>query len=588
MMFKNLLFLFRYSLDISKKRFVGAAIDVFIKTIEPFINLIFPTLIINELTGRRIWNNVLLYIAIYIGCIFVLRGLKLIFTVYINMSVNETDVKNSLFFFKHFLKMDYSKLEDEKIRNLQEDVSGKVRENGFIDCISGLISAIITLIGFSYIITLLEPIVLVFVFVIIAVNFFINQKVKRSEYDYKPIQAVFSRKFDYLFSAMTSFDYAKEIRVNKASALLEKKFRETINDFNDKNKRFVFKQLLFMCLSAVCSFIQMIISYGYAAYSAILKRITIGEFNLYIGSIYNLTNSFNELVKQLIELKYLLISVEDYNKYAQLIKLNDTVAEKNPKLNPKAPMFEFENVSFIYPNTNRRVLSNISICINEGECLSIVGLNGAGKTTFVKLICRLYEPTEGCIYYYGADISKIDKAEYYKHLAVVFQDFKIFAFSFLDNVVLNQDLNRRKLDTAILNSGLSSKIHALPDGVNTNIYKDFDENGIEFSGGEGQKLVIARAYYKDAEMVILDEPTAALDALSEETIYNNYHEITQGKTSIFISHRLASVKLSNRIAVFNDGSIVEYGTHDELIDKNGLYCEMFNKQANYYKQEERT
>lgn len=585
-MFKNLLFLFKYSWGISKKRFVGAAIDIFLKTIEPFINLIFPTLIINELTGSRIWNNVLQYIAVYIGCILILRGMRLIFAVYINMSVNESDVKNSLFFFRHFLKMDYSKLEDEKVRDLQQEVSGKVRENGFIDCISGLISAIITLIGFSYIITLLEPMVLIFVFFIIIANFFINQKIKRNEYNYKPTQALFSRKFDYLFSAMTSFDYAKEIRVNKAKSLLERKFQETLSNFNVRSKKFVINQLLFMSLSAMCSFIQTVLSYGYVAYSAILQRITIGEFNLYIGSIYNLTNSFNELINQLIELKYQLVSVEDYNRYIQLVKLDGDVAEKNPKFNSKAPMLEFKNVGFAYPNADRKVLSNISICINEGESLSIVGLNGAGKTTFVKLICRLYEPTEGCIYYYGVDISKIDKTGYYKHLAVVFQDFKIFAFTFLDNVVLNQKVNEQKLDMAILKSGLSSKINALPDGVNTNIYKDFDENGIEFSGGEGQKLVIARAYYKSADMVILDEPTAALDALSEETIYNNYYEITQGKTSIFISHRLASVKLSDVIAVFSGGNIVEYGTHDELMSMNGLYFEMFNKQANYYNQEE--
>lgn len=585
-MFKNLLFLFKYSWGISKKRFVGAAIDIFLKTIEPFINLIFPTLIINELTGSRIWNNVLQYIAVYIGCILILRGMRLIFAVYINMSVNESDVKNSLFFFRHFLKMDYSKLEDEKVRDLQQEVSGKVRENGFIDCISGLISAIITLIGFSYIITLLEPMVLIFVFFIIIANFFINQKIKRNEYNYKPTQALFSRKFDYLFSAMTSFDYAKEIRVNKAKSLLERKFQETLSNFNVRSKKFVINQLLFMSLSAMCSFIQTVLSYGYVAYSAILQRITIGEFNLYIGSIYNLTNSFNELINQLIELKYQLVCVEDYNRYIQLVKLDADVAEKNPKFNSKAPMLEFKNVGFAYPNADRKVLSNISICINEGESLSIVGLNGAGKTTFVKLICRLYEPTEGCIYYYGVDISKIDKTEYYKHLAVVFQDFKIFAFTFLDNVVLNQKVNEQKLDMAILKSGLSSKINALPNGVNTNIYKDFDENGIEFSGGEGQKLVIARAYYKSADMVILDEPTAALDALSEETIYNNYYEITQGKTSIFISHRLASVKLSDVIAVFSGGNIVEYGTHDELMSMNGLYFEMFNKQANYYNQEE--
>ena len=167
-------------------------------------------------------------------------------------------------------------------------------------------------------------------------------------------------------------------------------------------------------------------------------------------------------------------------------------------------------------------------------------------------------------------------------LAVVFQDFRIFSFSFLDNIVLNQPFDREKLNRSVENAGLQSKLDSLPNGLETNIYKDFDEEGIEFSGGEGQKLVIARAYYKDARLVILDEPTAALDALAENEIYQNFNEITSNKTSIFISHRLASTRFCDNIAVFENGSIVEYGDHETLLAKNGLYSDMFEKQAQYY------
>ena len=218
--------------------------------------------------------------------------------------------------------------------------------------------------------------------------------------------------------------------------------------------------------------------------------------------------------------------------------------------------------------------------------MSVVGLNGSGKTTFIKLLCRLYKPTEGCIKFYGVDISTINRSEYMKLLSVVFQDFKIFSFSFLDNIILNKKFDEERFDNAVKNSGIKNKLDSLAKGVNTNIYKDFDEDGVELSGGEGQKLVIARAYYKNAPIVIFDEPTAALDALAENEIYQNMNEIMDGKTSIFISHRLASTRFCDKIAVFKGGSIVEYGTHNELMSVKGLYREMFEKQASYYMNEE--
>lgn len=587
-MLNNIIFLFKYSWKISKKRFAGAGIDIVLKVVEPFVNLIFPTLIINELTGDRSWHTVLLYIGIYIGCILMLRLLRLVFNVFINMSINECDVKNGLFYNSHYLQMDYSKLEDENVRDLQQEITSKVQENDFVDCISMLITSFLTLLGFVYIISMLEPIILLFIFIIILINLFINKKLKKNEYEFKSVQAKLNRKFDYLFSAMTTFDYAKEIRVNKVSNVLENKFHRSIIDFENKNKKFIFGQLLYNILSAFFSLIQMIVSYGYVAYFVILRKISVGQFYLYTNAIYNLTNSFNELVKQIIELRFQAKCVDDYKSYISLIGSKDIKKEVNslPVENNDYPMFEFDNVSFTYPNTDRTVLKNISIKINKGEKLSIVGMNGAGKTTFIKLLCRLYTPTKGCIKYFGVDISTIKRDEYYKLLAVVLQDFKIFSFSFFDNIVLNQDYDRGKLEKSIINAGLKTRVENLPKGVMTNIYKDFDESGIEFSGGEGQKLVIARAYYKDASLVILDEPTAALDAIAENQIYNNFNNIVYNKTSIFISHRLSSTKFCDVIAVFNKGEIVEYGNHKMLMDKNGLYYEMFNKQADYYKQSE--
>ena len=581
---KNLGFLFKYSWDISKRSFIATILEIIMDSSEPFIYLIFPTFIINELTGDRNWNTVLLYICFFIGCIALLRSLRIIFTVFINMSVNRCDVKNAMFYAKHFLMMSYEKLEDEKIRNMQQTVSFKVYVNNFILLIKEFFTSLLKLIGFSYIITMLNPIVLIFILGIIIINYFLNKMRSKISYKYQPTIAKYTRIFDYLFATMTNFDYAKEIRVNNVKEMLSNKFNNTVLNFKTDNGKYLVKQFIINLISGIISLIQMLVSYGYVAYNAIINTITVGEFNLYIGAIYNLSGAFNDVVAKCIELKYMSKYVDDYHEYIKIVLSNDSEKEKNflPEADQSLPMFEFENVSFIYPNTEKIVLDNISIKLRKGEKLSIVGLNGAGKTTFIKLLCRLYTPTKGVIKYYGVDISTIKKEEYYKLLAVVFQDFKIFSFSFLDNIVLSQSLDTDRLNRSIENAGLKSKLEALPDGLNTNIYKDFDENGIEFSGGEGQKLVIARAYYKDADLVILDEPTAALDALAENEIYQNFNEITLNKTSIFISHRLASTRFCDNIAVFQNGNIVEYGDHETLLKQNGLYSEMFKKQAQYY------
>ena len=247
-------------------------------------------------------------------------------------------------------------------------------------------------------------------------------------------------------------------------------------------------------------------------------------------------------------------------------------------------MIEFRDVSFSYPHTERKVLDHISLVISDREKLAVVGINGAGKTTFIKLLCRLYEPTEGVILYNGTDISTIRYEDYVKKLSVVFQDFQLLAFSMEDNVVLNQRCDREKVLEAVRRSGLEDKLKKLPKGLDTSVGKDFDEEGVEFSGGEGQKLVTARAYYKNAPIVIFDEPTAALDPISENHVYQNFREIMKGKMAIFISHRLASTRFCDRIAVFRQGQIVEYGTHEQLMGREGLYREMFDKQAEYYKE----
>lgn len=248
-------------------------------------------------------------------------------------------------------------------------------------------------------------------------------------------------------------------------------------------------------------------------------------------------------------------------------------------------VIEFRHVSFRYPHTENYVLNDVSLTLKAGEKLSVVGLNGAGKTTFIKLLCRLYDADSGEILLDGVNIKDYDYDEYMKLFSVVFQDFRLLAFSAKDNILLGKEDENgdENVDRLFEKTGILKKIDSLPKGRDTMMFKQFDKEGVELSGGEQQKMAIARALYKDAPVIILDEPTAALDPVAEYEIYRQFDSLVNGKTAVYISHRLSSCKFCDNIAVFSEGTVKEYGTHSELVHKpDGIYAEMFKAQAQYY------
>ena len=586
--FRSVLFMFRYSWRVSKKIFVAAAMRIILNSAEPFIYLIFPSMIIDELTGGRSWNRILMYIGLFAASVAVLRVIGLVCRVFSSTAINGSDVRNACLYARHFAIMPYYNLEDEKIRDMQQKVLQNVRANGFVfDYMTGIVTEFVKLAGFAYIITTLNPLVLLFIIVFTALDLITDNAVKKNEYNFQPMLANSTRKFNYLFDTMTNFEYAKEVRVNQAKKLLSGKFDEVLRSFIKNNKKYLGKGMRIGILSRCLSLVKMALLYGYVAIRAISGTISAGGFNLYIGAVYNISDSLSGVVRSAVGLRYLSKYVDDYHNYieAAFPDVSEKEVAEVPPEREGVPVLEFDNVCFTYPNTERQILNNISVKIRKGEKLSVVGMNGAGKTTFIKLICRLYEPTSGTIKLNGVDISTIKREEYSKQLSVVFQDFKIFSFSFADNVVLNLPYDEEKFKKSTEDADLVSRLESLPMGKDTSIYKDFDENGVELSGGEGQKLATARAYYKDAPLVILDEPTAALDAMAESEVYRKFGEITAGKTAIFISHRLASTRFCDRIAVFDGGTISEYGSHDELMALGKLYAEMYAEQAKYYVEE---
>ena len=442
--------------------------------------------------------------------------------------------------------------------------------------------------GLTIISTINFKIVILMIIIALA-NFFIsnyaNKWCKKHVWDEL---APWWRKRWYMDMSLGDFSYAKDIRIFGLKNYLTQKFQE-INkiryNYQKKNNRV---WLFVSIASSVFWVISQLLIYIYLIRCIFAKTITIGNFTLYLSA----TATFFECVMSLLNsiTNFLNNSryVDDFRSFYEMPELRQNLPGKEtnlPKLKPQSHYeFEFQNVSFKYPRAERFALQNVNIKIKAGERLAVVGLNGAGKSTFIKLLLRLYQPTEGKILLNGTDIQTYDLNSYFKIFAPVFQEVNLFAMSFAENVSMKspESTDKDLVQKTVIQSGLEEKLNSLEKGLDTQLLKVIYDDGIDLSGGQKQKLALARALYKNAEVVVLDEPTAALDAIAESKLYSDFDKLIGGKTSIYISHRLSSTQFCNNVAMFKDGKLIEYGTHKSLLKQNGEYANMFHIQAQYY------
>lgn len=390
-----------------------------------------------------------------------------------------------------------------------------------------------------------------------------------------------NRIFGYLFWGLSDFSLGKDIRLYDSAEMMNTKAKF----HSDRMTKVWGKQSHLERTNnygmTVVNAVRDGLSYFYIGWLALSGAISIGDFSMCIGAAGNLYFSLQGIVGGVQN----IVNRCNYaHRYIEFMDYPAAMSKGTRRVTGDSHTIEFRHVSFRYPRSDKYVLRDVSITIKQGEHLSVVGLNGAGKTTFIKLLCRLYDVTDGEILIDGVNIKEYSDEEYRRLFAVVFQDFSLFAFSLRENIAFSDDRkNDPAINEVIGKCGLSDDVEKLPEGLDTVIFKSFDENGTELSGGQKQKAAIARALYKNAPVVILDEPTAALDPVAEYDIYRQFDTLVGGKTAVYISHRLSSCKFCDRIAVFSDGTIAEYGTHDELADRpDGIYAEMFRAQAQYY------
>lgn len=391
------------------------------------------------------------------------------------------------------------------------------------------------------------------------------------------------RRDNYMRQQITDFAPAKDIRLFGLREWIVGKYRELKMERLAAQKTNAKMWFLASAASSVLWAAALCAVYGWLIWSVVYNGLSIGNFSLYLASAGTLFQYINQLLTGVSTLLEKSRQVDDFRSFLDFDGGDkDDSGKPVPELDSYE--FEFRNVSFKYPKAENYALKNLSLKLNAGERLAVVGLNGAGKSTFIKLLLRLYEPTEGEILLNGVNIREYDKRSYYRVFAPVFQDVELFAFPLAENVSMKSpESTDKKLAEECLNAaGFGEKLAELPKGVDTEILKVIHDDGVDLSGGEKQKLALARALYKNAPVVVLDEPTAALDAIAESRLYNDFDKLIGGRTAVYISHRLSSTQFCKNVAMFKDGELCEYGTHESLMERNGAYAEMFRLQAQYY------
>jgi len=428
----------------------------------------------------------------------------------------------------------------------------------------------------------LSTIVLLFVYgIIIMIHGRSNKKIQEMMGVMMKKNDHINSVFGYMSTVATEQRNAKDIRVFQMHGTLYRKMYQfsklALGGYLETAK----KSGVYIGVNGFFSQISSGISYVFIGMKAVYGIIPIGNVILYAGAINRVVESFFHFAQYLMSFHYRHVALEHYERFLETPSMSYDGTLPIEKRDDGEYLFEFHDVSFSYPETGIEVLSHINLEFPVKGKTAIVGQNGAGKTTLIKLLCRLYEPTEGFITLNGIDIRKYNYQEYTKAFSVVFQDFKLFSLSLDENVAGGNDVCEERLWNVLGEVHLADRVREMEQKEKSHLYHN-NGDGIDLSGGEAQRLAIARALYKDAPFIILDEPTAALDPIAEAEIYENFNEMILGKTAIYISHRMSSCKFCDRIVVLEKGMINEVGSHRELIEKQGIYAKLYETQAQYY------
>lgn len=488
------------------------------------------------------------------------------------------------------LTMSYPDTLDQNVRRKMDKASMLVTSSSAATeaiwtTLVNLLKNAIEFVVFLSLLATLNPLMIIAVLTTTIASFLVSNYLNSWGYRHREEEAEYSRHMNYLSERSRDYTLAKDVHIFGMQNWIEDVYDSMLRLYRSFVARGECVYIWGNIIDVILAFMRNGIVYLFLIGGVLKGDMSAAEFVLYFNTVNAFTSGIGKIMTDLATLQKQsldICAVREFLDYPETFKMDQGIPI-TPDLNILYQI-ELQDVSFRYPEAEKNTLSHINLTIRQGEKLAIVGLNGAGKTTLIKLICGFLDPTEGKVLLNDTDIRAYNRRDYYKLFSAVFQDFSVLDVTIAENIAqTDKNINWSLMERCINQAGLTEKIRKLPNGVETHIGKVF-EDGIYLSGGEVQRLMLARALYKNAPIIVLDEPTSALDPIAESELYNKYNELTAGRMAVYISHRLASTRFCDRIILIEEGSIGEEGTHDELISRNGHYADLFEIQSRYYRE----
>lgn len=488
--------------------------------------------------------------------------------------------------FRKSLKTDYANIESLEGREIQKRAEDfyNAKFSASADFMEICNSVLVSVVGVIASAALIYKINIFMILLILATcigEFFLLKKLNKREKETWDNVSKLATRFDYFYNLSKSSDASKDIKLYGFGDYFIMTVAKIIAGIEGAVAKFTKQNASVSSIRALLNTVRQLIAWVYLIYLVTVGRLSVSDFVFYFGIITGFSNWIISLVYGCSSLERCCNDCAAYRKYMD----EENINTDKPGINfEEVESLEFKNVSFAYQSSDRLTIRNMSFKVNKGENIAIVGENGAGKTTAIKLLCGLYYPTEGDILVNGKSNKSFSNESYFDLFSAVFQDYFFMPMTIAQNITAVEDYDKERLYSAFEKAGILDKINSLPNKENTLMDKEVYKEAVDFSGGEKQKLLLAKAVYKNAPVLILDEPTAALDPISENELYLKYNELTDNKISFFISHRLSSTRFCDRILFISEGAVVESGTHEELMALKGAYYRMYQIQSYYYKE----
>ena len=582
----NFKYMIKNWLTWDRKSLIYFIIKIPALVLQPIITAYIPKVIIDCITEGVTINRLIIIIAMLSLLITLITWLDPFMHELLIGSSNIIRMRYSMEAFRKNLYTNYINIESLEGRKRNKEAAEFYRSSyspssSFID---NLEQIFVCIVGVITSMALLYKINIFMIFIILiscAVEFFLLTFLHNKELAIYKTRSRATVKLDYFYNLSKDTSASKDIKLYNFEDYFTYTLAKIISNLEKITKQYGPQSFKVSSVRALLNFIRELVAYSYLVYLTYNGSITVSNFIFYFGIISGFSNWIVKLVGSISRMEYCCKSCGLYRNYIE----DDSLQDNKNKIDFNSiESIEFNNVSFKYPNADNNTLNNISFKIEKGENIAIIGENGAGKTTIIKLLCGLYDATEGSILVNNRDITLYSKDSYFDLFSVVFQDYFFMPMSIAENISVDKNFNKERLYSAFEKAGILEKIESLKDKENTPMIIDIYRDAVEFSGGEKQKLLLAKAIYKNAPILILDEPTAALDHIAEGELYQKYNEITKDKISFFISHRLSSTVFCDKILFVSDGKITEVGTHAELMSLKGAYYRMFQAQSYYYKE----